>query len=63
LRVKFFLEPRKADLIDIDDVYYLESIKILNEVSEEKVLEALRWVANDKALESDQILNRALKAA
>jgi hypothetical protein len=42
LRAKFFLEFREADLIDIDGVYYLESIETLNEVLKKKVLEALR---------------------
>ena len=53
LRAKFFLESRKVDLIDIDGVYYSEPIETLNEVLEKEVLEALRWVAKDKALESD----------
>jgi hypothetical protein len=42
LRAKFFPEPRKADLIDIDGAYYPEPIETLNEVSEKEVLEALR---------------------
>jgi hypothetical protein len=42
LRAKFFLEPRKADFIDIDGAYYLKSIETPNEALEEEVLEALR---------------------
>jgi hypothetical protein len=41
LRAKFFLKPRKADLINIDSVYYLEFIETPNEALKEKVLEAL----------------------
>jgi hypothetical protein len=41
LRAKFFPEPRKTDLIDIDDIYYLEPIKTPNEALEKEVLEAL----------------------
>ena len=41
LRAKFFLEPREVDLTDIDDVYYPEPIKTLNEILEKEVLEAL----------------------
>jgi hypothetical protein len=50
LRAKFFLKPRKTDLINIDSAYYLKSIKTPNKALEKKVLEALRWVANNKAL-------------
>jgi hypothetical protein len=63
LRAKFFPEPREADLTDIDGVYYPEPIETPNEVLEKEVLEALRWVANDKAPGPDQIPNRVLKAA
>jgi hypothetical protein len=41
LRVKFFLEPRKIDLTDIDGVYYSEPIKTLNEALEKEVFKAL----------------------
>jgi non-homologous end joining protein Ku len=42
LRVKFFLEFREINLINIDSVYYLKPIETPNEVLEEEILEALR---------------------
>jgi hypothetical protein len=41
LRAKFFLKPRKADLINIDGVYYLELIETLNEALKKEVFKAL----------------------
>jgi hypothetical protein len=41
LRAKFFPEPRKVDLIDIDNVYYPKSIETLNEALKEEVFKAL----------------------
>jgi hypothetical protein len=42
LRAKFFPEPRKVNLINIDNAYYPESIETPNEALKKKVLEALR---------------------
>ena len=55
--------PREADLTDIDDAYYPEPIETPNEILEKEVLEALRWVANNKAPGPDQIPNKVFKAA
>jgi hypothetical protein len=41
LRAKFFLKPRKTDLINIDNVYYSEFIETPNEALKKEVFKAL----------------------
>jgi retrotransposon-encoded endonuclease/reverse transcriptase-like protein len=60
LRNQFFPPPRDADLTDIPETTYPEPLETSEEIMQQEIYEALRWVSKDKAPGQDQIPNRIL---